>query len=164
MVNDVVEEETHNVSQTSQTTNIPQPTKQPQRYEVSKEEYNLLLDLVFCEGNTESIECQMSILQVVFNRVESDMFPNTIHDVVFQDNPTQFTPTVDGSLQRAKPNDKNKEALDAVLKGDCELPSNILYFWASWVDTTTPGTWFYKMHQQNFYITIDHTNFYSGWL
>lgn len=129
-------------------------------YNITQEEYELLLSLVYCEGNTESIECQMAILQVVFNRLESSDFPNTIHDVVFQEG--QFEPVKNGILENAKPNVKNAKALGRVLRGEKVVPSNVLYFWATDVNASSSRAWFDNMYKNNFYSQIDNTYFFYG--
>jgi len=132
----------------------------PYIYDITNDERELLLKLVYSEANTESIECQKAVLQVVFNRLESNNFPNTIHDAIFQSNPTiQFTPTVNGALNKATPNKINEEALEAVLKGECELPNNVTYFWATYINTNS-NDWFRNMQRNNHYMTIDNTSFY----
>jgi spore germination cell wall hydrolase CwlJ-like protein len=132
----------------------------PYVYDITNDERELLLKLVYSEANTESIECQKAVLQVVFNRLESNNFPNTIHDVIFQSNPTiQFTPTANGALNKATPNKTNELALEAVLKGEVDLPSNVVYFWATYIDTNS-SDWFRNMQRNNYYKTIDNINFY----
>jgi len=125
---------------------------------VSPDERELLLQLVFCEGNTESLTCQMAILQVVFNRVESDKFPNTIYEVLYQDN--QFTSVGTQWFNNAKHNETNELALDLVLSGNKVIPENVLYFWTTGIDVETKGSWVNKMHENNYYGLIDNTYFY----
>ena len=50
---------------------------------------------VFFESRSQPIEGQYAVAEVVMNRVESDRWPNTICDVVFQDK--QFSFTHDGA-------------------------------------------------------------------
>lgn len=153
----VVEEEVEEVKIESLSIDTP-------KYDITKEEEKLLLDLVFCEANVESIECQMAVIQVVLNRVEDDEFPDTIEEVIYQHKGKtyQFSPVGSGAIEKATPTETNKDALERVLNGECTLPSNILYFWATSVNVQKKGTWFYKMHQNNFFKQIDKTYFYSG--
>lgn len=127
-------------------------------YEITNDERELLLKLVFREANAESIECQIAILQVIFNRVASNDFKNTIYDVIYEEK--QFKPVSNPNFEDTIYTDKNIEALEQVLKGVKIIPDDILFFWSLKVDVDTPGTWFYKMHRDNFYMQIDNTRFY----
>ena len=57
--------------------------------------------LVRAEAGNQSFEGKRWVAAVVLNRVESKDFPDNIHDVIFQKNPVQFSPTVDGGYERA---------------------------------------------------------------
>lgn len=69
------------------------------------------------------------VADVVLNRVESDLFPNTIEDVVYQGNPTQFSVTQNGSLKKAQGeiSEKVVQAVNMELDGD-RIDEDILYF------------------------------------
>lgn len=139
---------------------VPTGTIEPEATTITAEERELLLKLTYCEANIESIECQMAVIQVVLNRVGSSGFPNSITEVIYDKG--QFSPVGFGIIHKAEYNETNEEALDRVLSGEKIIGDDILFFWAESVDVSTPGTWFYKMHNNNFYIQIDHTRFYYG--
>ena len=64
-------------------------------YEVyGKEEVKILQRIVEAECTGQEIECKINVANVILNRVESDSFPNTIEEVVFQKH--QFSPISDG--------------------------------------------------------------------
>lgn len=69
--------------------------------EIYYDQLEELAILVRAEAGNQSFEGKRMIAAVVFNRVESKNFPNNIHDVIFQKNPVQFSPTVDGGFERA---------------------------------------------------------------
>jgi len=127
-------------------------------YDITEQERELLLKLAFCEANTESIECQMAAIQVVFNRTASDAFPDNIHDVLYAD--YQFSPVGTSWFDNAEYNDKNVEALERVLKGEEIVSENVVFFWSTAIDVNEPGTWYYNMHQNKFCVQIDNTLFY----
>ena len=56
-------------------------------------DYDLLIKLVYSEARGESLEGQKEVVRVVFNRVKSEHFPNTIQEVIMQ--PGQFCPAGD---------------------------------------------------------------------
>lgn len=60
-------------------------------YMLTDEEVELLLKLGVLEGGGTDPEAIANVMQVVMNRVESDAFPNTVKEVIFQNNPVQFT-------------------------------------------------------------------------
>lgn len=74
-------------------TSIPLP--EPAAYEeiaacITDGEIETLARLLFLEAGNQSIEGQRAVIEVVFNRVLSNEFPNTIDEVVYAKN--QFTP------------------------------------------------------------------------
>lgn len=138
----------------------PKVQKKKYKYNITETERELLLKLIYCEANTESIECQMAVALVVLNRTEFKGFPNTIKEVIYDKG--QFTPIYDGSFNRATPTKQNEKALANVLQGKYTIPSDITFFWTTDVDVNTPGTWYNKMHRNNLYKQLDNTYFYSG--
>lgn len=136
---------------------IPKPAEE-YTYNITEDERELLLKIAFCEANSESIECQMAVIQVILNRVESDIFPNSIHDVLYASN--QFSPVGTTWFSNAEYNERNIEALERVLKGEKVISENVVFFWSSAVDVSEPGTWYYNMHQNKFCTKLDNTLFY----
>lgn len=57
---------------------------------ITDDEIEMLARLLFLEARNQSIEGQRAVIEVVFNRLLSDEFPNTLHDVVYAKN--QFSP------------------------------------------------------------------------
>lgn len=138
----------------------PQSIPQGPQYihNITDAEYQLLANLIYYESNIEPIECQMAVAQTVFNRLTNEKFPDTIVEIIFQED--QFQPAGAGVLWNANPTETNYEALERVLLGEKIIPDNVTYFWASYIDVETPGSWFYDMHQSKFYTTLSRTNFY----
>jgi spore germination cell wall hydrolase CwlJ-like protein len=57
---------------------------------------DLLARLIYCEAGNQSYEGMLAVGCVVMNRVKSDKFPDTIHDVIYQNN--QFQPVSSGRI------------------------------------------------------------------
>jgi N-acetylmuramoyl-L-alanine amidase len=87
------------------------------------------------------------VVDVVLNRVDSDKFPNTVEDVIYQMNPTQFSTMVDGAFERAGYNmsDEAFEAVELEWFGD-RLDSGILYFSSTDEPVNGHNAWKYGDH------------------
>ena len=60
-------------------------------YDYTDWELDLLARLIHAESGTESYDTKLKIGSVVMNRVDSDSYPNSIYDVIYQD--IQFSVT-----------------------------------------------------------------------
>ena len=98
-------------------------------YNLSEEDYKVLLRIVEAEAGGEDIEGRMLVASVVLNRVESDDFPDTVKEVVFQkENGTaQFSPAYSGRYDRVTVSEATIEAVERVLNGE-DLSCGALYF------------------------------------
>lgn len=98
-------------------------------YDLSEEDYKVLLRIVEAEAGGEDIEGRMLVASVVLNRVESDVFPDTVKDVVFQkENGTaQFSPAYSGRYDRVTVSEATIEAVERVLEGE-DISCGALYF------------------------------------
>ena len=89
-------------------------------------ELELLACLVYAEAGIEDIHGKRLVVDVVLNRVDSDRFPNTITDVIYEKN--QFSTVTDGALERAF-REVTQECYDAVaLELEERTDTEILYF------------------------------------
>ena len=61
------------------------------RVSLNKEERELLYRTVYCESGNQSIEAQEMVALTILNRLESDKFPDTLHDVIYQKNQYEVT-------------------------------------------------------------------------
>lgn len=98
-------------------------------YEISEDDYEVLLRIVEAEAGGEDIKGRMLVAGVILNRVESSKFPDTVREVVFQkeNGVAQFSPTVDGRYDRVRVSAETTEAVDRVLYGE-NLTEGALYF------------------------------------
>ena len=101
-----------------------------------KEDLYLVAQLVHQEAKGTSQEGQTAVANVVYNRIRSRRYPNTIETVVFQDG--QFSPADnEDKLRSVRP---GRRAIEAVLqifvRGETILPRDVLYFRAARLGTT----------------------------
>lgn len=65
---------------------------------LSASEFNLLCHLIMAEAEGENDAAQRAVGETVLNRIECSAFPNDLTSVIWQRNPVQFSPTVDGRI------------------------------------------------------------------
>ena len=100
-----------------------EPEPEPRYEEITAEERELLARVVYAESNTEPIEGQIAVAQVVLNRVRSESFPDTVSEVIYQERQFSTAPIL-GSVV---PNEANYEAVDAAFETEV-VPYEVLYF------------------------------------
>lgn len=57
---------------------------------LSPDEMELLARIVWLESQGEPVEGQQAVVEVVFNRMRSEVYPDTLYEVLSQKNPVQF--------------------------------------------------------------------------
>ena len=77
------------------------------------EESQMLMKLAMAEAEDQGTIGKALVMCVVRNRVESDQFPDSIEEVIFQ--PKQFSPIEDGRYDTAVPDAECYEALEWVI-------------------------------------------------
>ena len=102
---------------------VAEPEPEPRYEEITAEERELLARVVYAESNTEPIEGQIAVAQVVLNRVRSESFPDTVSEVIYQERQFSTAPIL-GSVV---PNEANYEAVDAAFETEV-VPYEVLYF------------------------------------
>lgn len=94
---------------------------------LTEDEIELLARIVWLEANGEPMEGQKAVVEVVFNRMASELYPNTLYDVLSQKNPVQFCSWK--NREKAKPTEKEYESIRQVLYGNTQILRNdTLYF------------------------------------
>ncbi len=106
------------------------------RRSYTQEDWDMLAKVVFGEARGESYEGQVAVAAVVLNRVEHQDFPDTIADVVFQQN--AFTCVNDGQYDLL-PNRTAYEAAMEAMQG-VDPTNGCLYYWNP-VTATSPWIW-----------------------
>ena len=102
---------------------VAEPEPEPLYEEITAEERELLARVVYAESNTEPIEGQIAVAQVVLNRVRSESFPDTVSEVIYQERQFSTAPI----LSRVTPNETNYEAVDAAFETEV-VPYEVFYF------------------------------------
>lgn len=112
-------------------------------YDLSKEEYETLLRIVQAEAGSEDEKGKMLVAGVVMNRVESNKFPDTVIEVVFQhvNGTYQFSPVANGSYYAVAVSEETREAVDKVLSGE-DVTEGALYFAARKYADSEKMEWF----------------------
>lgn len=102
----------------------------------SADEINLLARLITAEADGEPYEGKVAVGAVVLNRIDSDAFPNSIKDVIYQygDGTYQFEPVQNGEVNKPASNESLNAAKDALNGWD---PTNgSIYFFANYVKSS----------------------------
>ena len=117
------------------TTQEPEITKEPviettnnsliQSKDWDAEDSYLLAKIAMAEAEGGDVEGKALVILVVLNRVWTNEFPGTIHDVIYQKN--QFSPISNGRFDRVEPDNECYEALEMVMHGWDES-QGALYF------------------------------------
>jgi len=83
-----------------------------------------LAAIVYLEAGNQCAEGQQAVAEVVFNRVISPDFPDTVHKVLHQRR--QFSTA--RNIHRAKAGQAQYDAIDAALRGPSILPEDVVFF------------------------------------
>ena len=105
----------------------PEPVRGEPRYpeiQLTEEEKELLARMVWTEARGESAEGQQAVAEVVFNRMVSPDFPDTLKGVIFAQG--QFRSAA--LLDQAKPYQAQYQAVENALLGPYVLPKTVVHF------------------------------------
>lgn len=105
--------------------------EQTKKYQLSDKDYDTLLRIVEAEAGGEDQDGKLLVANVVLNRVNSELFPDSVWDVVMQREKgiAQFSPTVDGRFQNVRVSEDTVEAVERALYGE-DISRGALYFCA----------------------------------
>lgn len=92
----------------------------------SSQESYLLAKIAMAEAEGCNTQTKTLIIMSVLNRVWSDEFPDTIKDVIFQEN--QFSPIDNGRWDRVEPNEDCYEAVRIVMEAKYDYSGGATYF------------------------------------
>lgn len=93
---------------------------------ITEEERELIARIVYLEARGEPAEGQQAVAEVILNRVAAENFPDSVADVIFQENPQQFTTAQ--LIDEAAPGEAQYAAVDAATSGEAVLPMDVVYF------------------------------------
>ncbi|MDY2699852.1 MAG: cell wall hydrolase [Suilimivivens sp.] len=99
------------------------------KYHLSQEDYEALLKIVQAEAGCEDMKGKMLVAGVILNRVNSSKFPDTVTEVIMQQEKGvyQFSPVANGTYQKAKASEETIRAVERVLEGE-DITDGALYF------------------------------------
>ena len=107
-------------------TYVEDPTEEEIAEEIRFGEMELIAQLVMAEAGNQGLTGKRYVADVVLNRVDSDDFPNTVEEVIFQEN--QFSVIENGAFDEAGWT-ITEECYEAVkLEYEERLNYDILYF------------------------------------
>ncbi len=103
--------------------------KEEYKYELNEQDYETLLKIVEAEAGTEDETGKLLVANVVLNRVNSEYFPDTVTEVVYQreGGKAQFSPVGSGSIKRVVASKETAAAVERALKGE-DISQGALYF------------------------------------
>lgn len=98
-------------------------------FKLEYNDYNVLLKIVEAEAGGEDITGKMLVANVILNRVNSDCFPDTVTEVVYQkqNGTPQFSPTADGRIESVNISQETLEAVQRVMNGE-DSSNGALFF------------------------------------
>lgn len=106
----------------------------------TEQDLQILANAVYGESRGEPYEGQVAVAAVILNRIESESFPNTVSEVIFQ--PGAFTAVADGQIW-LEPNEQAKRAVIDAING-WDPSDNALYYFNP--DTAT-SSWIWSRPQ-----------------
>lgn len=124
---------------------------------ITEEDKEILLRIVEAEATCEDVKGRMLVANVIMNRVLSKGFPNSVAEVVFQNNGVtyQFSPIKDGRYWTVEISEETREAVERVLAGE-DYSQGALFFAArsmankkamSWFDTSLKFLFRHGVHE-----------------
>lgn len=94
--------------------------------EIRLGELELLAQLVEAEAGNQDFEGKCLVVDVILNRVESEDFPNTISEVIFQEG--QFSVVENGAFEKAAWNMKESDYAAVMCEIELHTNKEVLYF------------------------------------
>lgn len=87
----------------------PAAVSEPIEEDLNDEDVELLSLLVLAEAEGECDLGKKLVADVVLNRVDSELFPNTISEVVYEKDPVQFSSMYNGRSKKVTVDDATRE-------------------------------------------------------
>lgn len=112
-------------------------------YDLSDADLEALLRIVEAEAGNEDEEGKLLVANVVLNRLDSENFPDTVTEVVFQKEKgvAQFSPAYNGSYYRVNVSEETVNAVERALMGE-DISQGALYFVARKYADSQKVEWF----------------------
>lgn len=112
-------------------------------YCLTDEELEVLLRIVEAEAGCEDEDGRLLVANVVLNRVNSESFPETVTEVVFQreNGVTQFSPVANGRYYSVEISETTIQAVERALDGE-DISEGALFFAARKYADSDKMKWF----------------------
>ena len=94
-------------------------------YVLTEDEYELLCRTTFCEAGNQDLETQVMVCLTILNRLSADEFPNSIHDIVYQERAYAVTKWKD--FEKYEWTEQVEQAVSIALTEN-NHPYNMYYF------------------------------------
>ena len=113
------------------------------KYPLAVSEWEVLCRIVEAEAGGEDEEGKLLVANVVLNRVNSDKFPDTVSEVVFQKEQgvTQFSPVSNGRYYCVEISEETINAVGRAMKGE-DISQGALFFAARKYADSDRMRWF----------------------
>lgn len=110
---------------------------------LEEDELDVLQRIVEAEAGNEDEDGKLLVANVVLNRVDSDRFPGTVTEVVFQQSKgvTQFSPVASGRIHTVEVSEETVAAVERALAGE-DISQGALYFAARKYASSSKMRWF----------------------
>lgn len=92
--------------------------------QLTPEEYELLAKVIWVEARGECADGQQAIAEIVFNRMKSEKFPDTLMGVLYAEGQFRSLEFID----EAEPWQAQYDAIDDALAGPYVLPETVVHF------------------------------------
>lgn len=114
-------------------------------YQYTVEEVILLAKCVQCEAGFGRVQSQKNVTSVILNRVESSEFPDTIEEVIYQDDygVKQFSVAWNGMVDNCELDPQTLVSVYEVLLFGKTLPDYVHYFYAESI--IDGGSWITRL-------------------
>ena len=111
--------------------------------DITTQDYENMLRIVEAEAGGEDRTGKILVANVIINRVKDDGFPDSVTDVIFQqeNGVCQFSPIRDGRFYTVSVSEETVEAVEAALCGE-DCSKGALYFMARKAADKNRAAWF----------------------
>jgi len=110
----------------------------------NKHEQYLLAKLAMCEAGTQSVRTKCLVILTVYNRVHDNRFPNTVKNVIYQNNGKtwQYSPLMPGgSWNKSKPDKDCYKAVAMVMSEQFDYSGGAMYFESFGTNKEAANSW-----------------------
>lgn len=124
------------------------PTYAKDKPNISAADAYAIEKMAMAEAEGEAEYGKALVMNVIFNRVESNKFPNTVTGVIYQ--PGQFASISNGRYDAATPDVECVDAMEAIQTQGWDASNGALYF----EGTDNADNW----HKENLYYLFQYNN------